>query len=106
MVGDISGPRNPGIDSKSTQTQRGTPLISGGDRQASRTSAGGSAAETVQLSDEARSIAELEAAAKNASGVDSAKVASAKQAIESGSYELNAERLAGKLLGLDSELYD
>lgn len=66
-------------------------------------SAGGS---SVQITDSARQLAALEAAIKDLPAVDEAKVAELRNAIESGSYEVDGARIADKLLQMDSELHD
>ena len=65
--------------------------------------AGGS---NVQITDSARQLAALEAAIKELPAVDEAKVAELRNAIESGSYEVDGASIADKLLKMDSELHD
>ena len=48
----------------------------------------------------------LEAAIKELPAVDEAKVAELRNAIESGSYEVDGASIADKLLKMDSELHD
>ena len=65
--------------------------------------AGGS---SVQITDSARQLAALEAAIKELPAVDEAKVTELRNAIESGTYEVDGERIADKLLKMDSDLHD
>ncbi len=52
----------------------------------------------VTLTGSARSLQKIEEAVAKSPVVDSAKVAAAKQAIGSGTYKIDAGRIAGKLL--------
>jgi negative regulator of flagellin synthesis FlgM len=52
----------------------------------------------VTLTDSARSMQKIEEAVARAPVVDSVKVAAVKQAISSGTYKIDAGRIAGKLL--------
>ena len=61
-------------------------------------------ADQVTLTDSARTLQKLSAAIANAPVVDSAKVATIKQAVQNGSYTVNTGRVADKLLQYDGEL--
>lgn len=58
----------------------------------------------VTLTDSARSLQKIEEAVAKAPVVNAAKVASVKQALQSGSYQIDAGRVAGKLLQFESQL--
>lgn len=58
----------------------------------------------VTLTDSARSLQKVEEAIAKAPVVDTRKVASVKQSINSGTYRINADRIAGKILQLESGL--
>jgi negative regulator of flagellin synthesis FlgM len=58
----------------------------------------------VTLTDSARSLQKIEGAVAKAPVVDAAKVASIKQLVQSGAYQVDAGRVAAKLLQFDSEL--
>ena len=72
--------------------------------------AAGAAASTAQsgdhvtLTDSARSLQKIEEAVAKAPVVNAAKVASVKQAVQSGSYQVDAGRVADKLLQFESGL--
>jgi negative regulator of flagellin synthesis FlgM len=55
-------------------------------------------ADHVTLTDSARSMQRIEEAVAKAPVVDASKVAAVKQAISSGTYKIDAGRIAGKLL--------
>jgi negative regulator of flagellin synthesis FlgM len=55
-------------------------------------------ADHVTLTDSARSMQRIEEAVAKAPVVDASKVAAVKQAIGSGTYKIDAGRIAGKLL--------
>lgn len=54
--------------------------------------------DTLTLTDSARSLQKIEEAVAKAPVVDHEKVAAVKQAIGSGTYKIDANRVAGKLL--------
>jgi negative regulator of flagellin synthesis FlgM len=62
------------------------------------------AADQVTLTGSARTLQKLGAAVANAPVVDANKVATIKQAVQNGSYSVNAGSVADKLLQYDSEL--
>jgi negative regulator of flagellin synthesis FlgM len=62
------------------------------------------AADQVTLTDSARSLQKIEEAVAQAPVVNAAKVASVKQAVQSGSYQIDAGRVADKLLQFESGL--
>lgn len=55
----------------------------------------------VSLSNEAQTLNRLEAQINASPDIDAAKVAEIKQAIADGTFEINAERIAEKMLGQD-----
>jgi len=69
-----------------------------GSDTASTTSAAASSADQVTLTDSARSLQKIEEAIANAPAVDTAKVAAIKQAVNSGTYQIDTGRVADKLL--------
>jgi negative regulator of flagellin synthesis FlgM len=62
------------------------------------TANGSATGDTVTLTDSARSLHKIEEAVAKAPVVDAQKVAAVKQAISSGTYKIDAGRVAGKLL--------
>jgi len=60
--------------------------------------------DTVTLTDSARSLQKIEEAVARAPVVDAAKVAAVKQSVQSGTYQINAGRIAGKLLNFERGL--
>jgi negative regulator of flagellin synthesis FlgM len=58
----------------------------------------------VTLTDSARSLLKIETAVAKTPVVDAAKVAAVKQSIGSGTYKIDAGRIAGKLLQFESGL--
>jgi negative regulator of flagellin synthesis FlgM len=61
-------------------------------------------ADHVTLTDSARSMQKIEEAVAKTPVVNAAKVASMKQAINSGTYKIDAAQVAGKLLKYESGL--
>ena len=64
----------------------------------------GSKGDQVTLTDTARLLGELTRSAGNQPVVDSQRVSDIRQAIEEGRYEVNAERVAAKLMQSDALL--
>ena len=62
------------------------------------------AGDTVTLTNSARSMQMIEAAVANAPVVNSSKVAAIKQAVNSGTYQVNAGQVADKMLQFEREL--
>ena len=62
-----------------------------------------SGAPTVVISDEAKSLSQLQSEVSNGSAINESKVAELKAAIADGSYKPDADRIAGKLLDIDSQ---
>jgi len=60
--------------------------------------------DNVSLSQEAQTLARLEAKINAAGDLDNDRVTAIKQAIAEGSFEVNAERIAGKMLDQDNLL--
>ena len=58
----------------------------------------------VVLTDSAKTLAKATDAARNASGIDEAKVEKLKAAISDGSYKINYESVANKLIDSEDEL--
>lgn len=60
--------------------------------------------DTVTLTSSARSLQKIEEAVAKAPVVNASKVAAVKQAVNSGTYQINASRVADKLLQFESGL--
>ncbi|MEA3196199.1 MAG: negative regulator of flagellin synthesis FlgM [Gammaproteobacteria bacterium] len=60
--------------------------------------------DTVTLTDSARSLQKIEAAVAKAPVVNASKVAAVKQAISSGTFQIDARRVADKLLQFERGL--
>ena len=104
MVNDINGFRNRPLDSldgkpagrsNSAAGQPGAP--------ASKPTAG--ATDTVQLTESAARLRELDALLSQTSEVDSARVAALRQAIAEGRYNVDSVHVADKLIQLEQSLF-
>jgi len=60
--------------------------------------------DSVELSQAAKVLTELEAKITDSSDVDTSKIANIKQAISEGSYSINADSIASKMLASDDLL--
>lgn len=72
--------------------------------EGSATAATAQAGDHVTLTDSARSLQKIEEAVAKTPVVNADKVAAAKQAISSGTYKIDAGRIAGKILKYESGL--
>ena len=77
---------------------------SGSDASASTASTAASGSDQVTLTDSARSLQKIEEAIAAAPVVDTAKVAAIKQAVSSGTYQIDTGRVADKLLQYERNL--
>lgn len=84
---------------KTSEPQSSTAKSSGGSASAAAPSNKG---DTVQLSEAAKALQNVEKKLADTPEVDSARVEKLKQAIESGNYQINAERIAERFLSIDS----
>lgn len=94
-----------GIDNRPAPVTAGQPVRR---PQEPTTGAKGStpqqAAPGVQITESARQLAALEQALKAMPAVNEAKVAEIRKAIEEGRYKVSPERIADKLLQIESEI--
>jgi len=108
MADKISGFGGGGVDITSTRsrstarTERG----SDGDKaEATRRPAEASSTSSqLRLTDTATNLKQIEARVKDLPDVDRARVEALRQRIESGAYEINAGRLADRLLAFERDL--
>ena len=64
----------------------------------------GAAASDVQITGVARSLAALEQQLRDAPAVDEARVAAVRQKLDDGSYQVDPQRIADKLLRMERDL--
>lgn len=91
-------------NSGSFRSKGSTGVAHNGDHSTTGNSGDQSGTDSVSLSSEAQILARLEAKINAASDVDSDRIAVIKQAIENGTYEINAEHIAGRMLDQDDLL--
>jgi negative regulator of flagellin synthesis FlgM len=92
------------LSSNQTSASRNKPGDANSPSTQSKSSAGGTQAppkDTVRLSDAAQAIQSAGKAAEGVPDVNAARVAEIKAAIADGSYSINNEKLADKLLQFD-----
>ncbi len=68
------------------------------------TAASGKSGDQVTLTDSARSLQKIEETIAKTPVVDTAKVSAVKQQLSSGTYQIDSNRVAGKLLQFESGL--
>lgn len=76
----------------------------GGNAGATGADAARAGADSVQLTDSARALQRSEQAGANGAPVDAARVERLRQAVADGSYQVDATRIAGKLLALEQQV--
>ena len=84
---------------KTSEPQSSAAKSSGGSASAAAPSNKG---DTVQLSEAAKALQNVEKKLADTPEVDSARVEKLKQDIESGNYQINADRIAERFLSIDS----
>lgn len=62
------------------------------------------AADSVRLTGEATQLQAMQRELSNASAIDPARVQSVRQALENGSYRINPDAIASRMLDLDRQL--
>lgn len=65
----------------------------------------GRAADTLQLSPEAQALQKLEEQVSTLPDVNNERVAQLREAIDQGGYQVNAERIADRMLSLEEDLF-
>lgn len=111
MADKISGYGRSGVDltsAKARGSARNEKAAESDKAEASQRAASGSAASSgasqVQLTDTATNLKQVEASIARLPDVDRARVDAVRQRIESGAYEVNAGRLADRLLAFERDL--
>ncbi len=98
---NINGLSTPKVQAPTDDSQ----LKQASEQQQAKTETGkSSTADTVSLSDNAMQLGKLDNTSIAAPVVDAKRVEQIKQAIENGSYELNAEKIADRVMQFESIL--
>ncbi len=108
MLSDINGPRSQGVDNQGTKAKSLTDprqqLSGGSEAESQGKSKPQQEQGTVKLSSDAQTLKSLEAKVKAGADFDNGKVSNIRAAIDNGSYQVNAERLAEKMIDFESLL--
>lgn len=97
----LNKPATQGLQHSSAQVKKTDSATAAQPEQTSKTQVSG---ESVQLSQNARQLQSVSEKIANLPSVNSEKVAQLKQAIADGSYQIDNERVASKMLGLEAQL--
>jgi negative regulator of flagellin synthesis FlgM len=101
MTININGLSTPKVQAPTDDRQ----LKQSAEQQPAQTESGpSSTADTISLSDNAVQLGKLDNSSVAAPVVDTKRVEQIRQAIENGSYEVNAEKVADKLMQFESIL--
>lgn len=93
-----------GFDSGPVQVGTSRSVKRAGDSGGSAPSADASATADTHITDSARKLAALEQVVRDLPAVDEARVQQVSARLANGSYEVNAERIADKLLRSEQDL--
>jgi len=107
MADKISGYSRNGVDiasAKSRAPVRNERAADGDKAEAAGRSASGDPATQVRLTDTAASLKQIETRLADVPDVDRRRVETLRERIESGAYEVNAGRLADRLLAFERDL--
>jgi len=107
MADKISGYGRNGVDLTATKGRgpdRSERAAEAGKAEAGKETADKSTASHVQLTDTAANLKQVEARIASLPDVDRARVDAVRQRVESGAYEINAGRLADRLLAFERDL--
>src|SRR3989338_1002813 len=93
-----TGPSSNDRVRESINSEKAGALGSTEKRRSGRSENGGEPAEKVAISNRARDIAKAREAAKSAPDIDEAKVAGFKSAIQNGTYKVDADKVADRMV--------
>ena len=96
-----------GLETRPVRIAAGAAVAkAGAERAATQEKPPGAAAADVQITGVARGLAALEQKLRDAPAVDEARVAAVRQKLDDGSYQVDPQRVADKLLRMERELGD
>lgn len=101
MASKIGGTDNRPVSVSSDRTVQRSQDSSG---RSSELATSSGSADPVQITGSARQLAKLEQQLQELPAVDEARVARISEALASGQYQINAERIADKMLGMEQQL--
>jgi negative regulator of flagellin synthesis FlgM len=107
MADKISGYGRSGVDvtsAKARGSARNEKAAESDKAEASQQATSASTASHVRLTDTATNLKQVEAAIARLPDVDRVRVNAVRQRVESGAYEVNAGRLADRLLAFERDL--
>lgn len=87
----------------STNKAKGSPQAASQDGEKKTKASSGGSNTTVNISDEAKNLSQLQGEVTKGTSFNESKVEELKAAIADGSYKPNADRIAGKLMDIDSQ---
>ena len=92
------------METKPVRVAPGAPVHKRLDQAAATTESSYEAASDVQLTGTARSLASIEQGLHAMPAIDEQRVAAVRQRLESGDYKIDPQRIADKMLHLESDL--
>jgi negative regulator of flagellin synthesis FlgM len=92
-----------GMDAKSVRVAPGSGVHKRLDQPAGKAGSGAGSDTDVQLTGAARNLAAIEQSLRELPAIDELRVATVKQRLESGEYQVDAQRVADKLLAMERD---
>lgn len=93
-----------GLENRPVQVSSGAAARPVGERGAARPDAGKVATDDLHITDTARTLVSLEQSVKDMPPIDDFKVVLVRDALRDGNYQIDPDKIAGKLLRLEQEL--
>ena len=94
-----------GLDNRPVRIAAGSAVAkAGADRAATQEKPPGALAADVQITGIARGLAALEQKLRDAPAIDEARVAAVRQKLDDGSYQVDPQRVADKVLRMERDL--
>jgi negative regulator of flagellin synthesis FlgM len=103
-IGGVDSSRPTAPISAGRAAQRSQDAAAGGAQSSSDASSSGGTQESVQITGVARQLASLEQAVRDVPVINSSRVAQISNSIEQGTYTVNAQNIADKLVQTEREL--
>jgi negative regulator of flagellin synthesis FlgM len=104
LPGDIVANKISGVEAKTARVAPAPPVNARKENPEQAASLPRGADADVHLTGAARNLAAIEQTVRAMPVVDEARVAAVKERLQNGSYETNAQRIADRLLRLESDL--
>ena len=93
-----------GVDTKTVRIAPGSAVPKRNDPSAAETGGGNAAGVDVQITGAARGLAAIEQSLRDLPAIDEARVAAVRARLDDGSYRVDPQKVADRLLNLEQDL--